>query len=144
SSSPAEVDYALDGRRQSLTTQRYRLRPNVFFLTSPELDFTLVGVAPNSELGVALSTYNPLPLIADEGKIITGELVNIVQHPRGEMKQVVVREGRLCDMPPRGEDPDVDPFTYYEADTEAGSSGSPVFNDQWEVIALHHSGLPRT
>ncbi|MEO5742223.1 MAG: hypothetical protein ABIS29_16680, partial [Vicinamibacterales bacterium] len=21
--------------------------------------------------------------------------------------------------------------------------GSPVFNDQWEVVALHHSGIPR-
>jgi V8-like Glu-specific endopeptidase len=24
-----------------------------------------------------------------------------------------------------------------------GSSGSPVFNDQWELVALHHSGVPR-
>jgi endonuclease G len=28
------------------------------------------------------------------------------------------------------------------ADTNPGSSGSPVFNDQWEVIALHHWGGP--
>ena len=28
------------------------------------------------------------------------------------------------------------------ADTEPGSSGSPVFNDQWEAIALHHWGEP--
>ena len=31
-----------------------------------------------------------------------------------------------------------------EADTEKGSSGAPVFNDFWEVVALHHSGVPRT
>jgi hypothetical protein len=30
-------------------------------------------------------------------------------------------------------------YLYYEADTEPGSSGSPVFNRQWEVVALHHS-----
>jgi V8-like Glu-specific endopeptidase len=29
---------------------------------------------------------------------------------------------------------------HYRAPTEGGSSGSPVFNDQWEVIALHHKG----
>src|SRR6185369_4641513 len=31
---------------------------------------------------------------------------------------------------------------HYEGDTEPGSSGSPVFNDQWELVALHHSGVP--
>lgn len=143
-SSVAEFDYALDSRRQSLTAQRYRLQPDQFFLTNAEFDFSLVAVASVSELGVNLQSYPWLPLIADEGKILTGELVNVVQHPKGETKQVVVREGRLLDMPPRGQDPGVDPFTYYEADTEPGSSGSPVFNDQWEVIALHHSGVPRT
>ncbi len=28
-------------------------------------------------------------------------------------------------------------------DTAPGSSGSPVFNDQWEVVALHHMGVPK-
>ncbi len=28
------------------------------------------------------------------------------------------------------------------ADTEPGASGSPVFNDQWQVVALHHWGSP--
>ncbi|MCK4825594.1 trypsin-like peptidase domain-containing protein, partial [bacterium] len=28
----------------------------------------------------------------------------------------------------------------YITDTLPGSSGSPVFNDNWQVIALHHSG----
>jgi V8-like Glu-specific endopeptidase len=25
----------------------------------------------------------------------------------------------------------------YEVDTEPGSSGSPVFNNKWELVALH-------
>jgi endonuclease G len=33
---------------------------------------------------------------------------------------------------------------HYETDTEPGSSGSPVFNDQWEIVALHHAGVPAT
>jgi hypothetical protein len=32
---------------------------------------------------------------------------------------------------------------HYHTDTSPGSSGSPVLNDQWEVVALHHSGVPR-
>ena len=30
----------------------------------------------------------------------------------------------------------------YLADTERGSSGSPVFNSEWQMIALHHWGGP--
>jgi hypothetical protein len=28
----------------------------------------------------------------------------------------------------------------YATDTEAGSSGSPVFDQQWQIVALHHRG----
>jgi endonuclease G, mitochondrial len=35
-----------------------------------------------------------------------------------------------------------DEFLHYEADTQPGSSGSPVFNDQWELVALHHASVP--
>ena len=59
-----------------------------------------------------------------------------MQHPRGEKKQVALRENRIVDIPDR--------FLHYAADTEPGSSGSPVFNDQWEVVALHHASVPLT
>lgn len=32
----------------------------------------------------------------------------------------------------------------YRSDSAAASSGAPIFNDQWEVVALHHAGVPRT
>ena len=32
----------------------------------------------------------------------------------------------------------------YTLPTEPGSSGSPVFDGDWSLIALHHSGDPRT
>ena len=60
--------------------------------------------------------------------------VNIVEHPNGWIKKLVVRENRLVAR--------LDQVLHYEADTEPGSSGSPVFNDGWEVIALHHWGEP--
>jgi endonuclease G len=28
---------------------------------------------------------------------------------------------------------------HYTSDTENGSSGSPVLNNQWELVALHHA-----
>ena len=35
-----------------------------------------------------------------------------------------------------------DLFLEYTTDTLPGSSGSPAFNKDWEVVALHHSGVP--
>ncbi|MFE8005330.1 trypsin-like serine peptidase [Streptomyces sp. NPDC057418] len=65
-----------------------------------------------------------------------GEFVNIIQHPRGEPKQLALRENQVIDM--------LDEFVHYACDTREGSSGSAIFNDQWEVAALHHSAIPKT
>jgi endonuclease G len=57
-----------------------------------------------------------------------------VQHPEGQKKQVALRDNRIVDV--------LDNFLHYEADTQPGSSGSPVFNDQWDLVALHHASVP--
>jgi len=127
------------------TPEEFELRPERFFLNDKDHDFALVAIASTSLNGGKLSDFGFCPLIAAEGKIVPGEPVNIIQHPLGQPKQVVIRDNRLLDLPkPTGLDPKLDRYAQYEADTERGSSGSPVFNDQWEVVALHHSGVPKT
>lgn len=105
--------------------------PGIFFIADHELDFALVAVDGTAE---QLAQFGFNPLTAAQGTVAIGEPVTIVQHPRGERKQVVVRENKTIDIPER--------HLHYEADTEPGSSGSPVFNNQWEVIALHHASVP--
>ncbi|AIQ93147.1 DNA/RNA non-specific endonuclease [Methylobacterium oryzae] len=144
SRSSLRMDFARDGARQSLAVQTFALDPERFFLSNKELDVALVAVGPISDVGVKLAQYGWLPLIPDEGKINIGESVNIVQHPQGQIKQVVVRSSELVDVANTRGETDVDRFLWYRADTKPGSSGSPVFNDQWEVVALHHSGVART
>jgi endonuclease G, mitochondrial len=109
----------------------HQLDAERFFLADEERDFALVAVAATPE---QLAPFGFNRLIEAEGKAIIGEFVTIVQHPRGEKKQVALRENRIVDIPDR--------FLHYAADTEPGSSGSPVFNDQWEVVALHHASVP--
>lgn len=107
-----------------------RLAPEVFFLTDRGLDYSLVALHPEAEP----AAYGWLPLIEEQGKVMVGEWVNIIQHPNGEPKQLALRENLVVD--------ELERFLHYRTDTAPGSSGSPVFNDQWEVVALHHSGVP--
>ena len=116
---------------------RFRLDPGAFFVTDAHLDFTVVLVAPDSsgrtpaEVSGGWNT-----LIPQQGKIVIGESMNIVGHPMGRLKEISIRENRL--------ELQLDDFLHYTADTQPGNSGSPVFNDQWEVVALHHQSVPRT
>lgn len=135
--SSIEFDYQRDRFGRDLTVHTFPLEPATFFLNDKALDFALVAVSPNGD-GGPLSRYLWCPLRPDAGKIVSGEPINIIQHPKGDRKQVVVRENRLIDSLDGA-----DIFYHYEADTEPGSSGSPVFNDQWEVVAVHHSGVPK-
>lgn len=135
-----EFDYQLDRFGKAVTAERFKLAPNKFFLNDKKLDFALVAVDSESETGKLLQEYGFSPLIKTQGKIAVGECVNIIQHPRGRMKQIVIRENKLVDIDMPAE---LGHLAHYMGDTEPGSSGSPAFNDEWEVIALHHSSVPK-
>jgi endonuclease G len=132
---PSRVEFnfqdGLDGATPSSVV--LNLDPDTFFATDPTLDYSVVAVRPSS--GEALSSFGFTRLIEQEGKVLVGEYLNIIQHPNGEPKQLALRENRLIDILPQ--------FLHYHTDTAPGSSGSPVFNDQWEVVGLHHSGVPK-
>ena len=60
-----------------------------------------------------------------------GQHVNIIQHPRKRRKEVAVQRNHLTNIYVNR--------VRYQTDTEPGSSGSPVFNNQWDLIAIHHA-----
>jgi endonuclease G, mitochondrial len=131
----AQFNYQYDLGSNSIVAVAFELDPAAFFLTNKTLDYTLVAVRETDLDGNNVSAYGWLPLIEEEGKAILGEYMSIIQHPRGDAKQLAARENQLVDLLPD--------FLHYRTDTEPGSSGAPVFNDQWEVVGLHHSGVPR-
>ena len=117
------------------TPQEFEFAPDTFFFTSEPLDYTVVAVHQQNVNGQERPIVGWNQLIRESGKTIVGEKVNIIQHPGGNPMKVVLHDNRIVDV--------VDDFLHYEADTEPGSSGAPVYNDQWEVGALHHSGVPK-
>lgn len=129
-----EFHYQDDENFMPRPTYSYRLDPEALFVTDKELDFTVVAVKDNPATGKNLSEFGHLDMIPEAGKILEGEYVSVIQHPRGGPKAVTLRENQVQSV--HGD------FIHYLTDTEPGSSGSPVFNDQWKVVALHHAGVP--
>lgn len=130
----AEFNYQDDVHFMPLEIISFRLDPRLFFITNEALDFTLVAVEPNNSNAVPLSNFGYLPLLPKPGKILEGEYVTIIQHPNGGPKAITIRENEVKFIS--------SDFVQYVSDTEPGSSGSPVFNDQWMVVSLHHAGIP--
>ncbi len=133
----AEFNYQEDINSTVGPIHTFRLSPEEFFFTSKELDFTLVAVKPTqvNGAGAALSEFGHLQLIEQSGKALLQESLSIIQHPGGDTKQIAMRNNQLVDI--------FDNFAHYLTDTKKGSSGSPVFNDSWQVVALHHAGVPK-
>lgn len=104
------------------------------FLTSAENDYSIVSLAPISASGARLSEFGYIELLPESGKVLKHEYINIIQHPGGNFKQVALRNNQVLGRK--------DQYLYYSTDTMPGSSGSPVFNEEWQLAGLHHMAVP--
>jgi endonuclease G, mitochondrial len=132
--SVAQFNYEVNLDLKERPMKSFRLTPERFFITDQKLDFTLVAIEEVSADGTKVSDFGFLPLISQTGKGLVGEYVSIIQHPSGAPKAVAIRENQILDV--------FDDYIHYSTDTMPGSSGSPVYNDEWLVISLHHAGVP--
>jgi endonuclease G, mitochondrial len=132
----AQFNYELDAEDAPLRSIKIRLAPEKIFVTSLDthFDFTIVALDDPQQQTQALGW---LPLDPRVNKIVEGEPAVSIQHPGQEDKKICLFESVLVD---RVDDPDL-PYLYYTTDTERGSSGSPVFNRNWQVVALHHGSV---
>lgn len=127
-------NFQLDASGQFARRVTFTLDPDHCFITAAEddLDFTIVALG--SADPPPSRTFGFCPLSDREDKHALGIPLNIIQHPQLRPKEIVIRNNLLTTRVSR--------VLHYETDTEVGSSGSPVFNDLWEVVALHHYGQP--
>lgn len=127
--------------------------PATAFVTDERLDFTIVAVRPIQVVNPNVREYGGLGiehLFTEDVAVGTGYgvipltrtryfpkggPVNIIQHPQGQPKQIAIHNNLIDSV-----HQDV---IRYTTDTEPGSSGSPVLNNLWELVALHHSAGER-
>ncbi|MFE9882212.1 trypsin-like peptidase domain-containing protein [Streptomyces sp. NPDC005784] len=113
---------------------RLDLDPRAFFVADERLDFALVQIAPGADGIPPGERFGWNKLSIQLGTLVIGEPANVIGHPMGHLKEIAIRNNALQLR--------LDDFLHYGTDTQPGNSGSPVFNDQWEVAALHHCGVP--
>jgi endonuclease G len=132
----AEAHYVLDIAGNPAPSYRFAVRGDIFYTSNQELDFSLVAVDPTAVDGEkTLAQFGYHRLIAEPNKVREGEAMTLIQHPGGERRQFAIRENQLIQIQ--------DKFLWYQSDTAPGSSGAPVFNDSFQVVALHHSGAAK-
>lgn len=93
-----------------------------------ELDFAVLRLA-------APQNRAPLRLYTDPAPFTPGRSfpVNVIQHPDGQPKRVAFRNNLVSAVD--------DTTVRYFTDTNNGSSGAPVFDDTWRVVALHRGSV---
>lgn len=119
-----------DGNVRSV---RLNLTPERFFATGDEkLDFALVAVGPLKNGKPPGTKFGKIRMRRAVGKVLLGKPLNIIQHPAGNPRKIAFRNNLLVSL-------DDQTRLIYQTDTMPGSSGSPVFNDEWQLVALHHA-----
>lgn len=84
---------------------------------------TARGWIPVPEVAPLITSDPPMPIL-------------ILQHPNTEPLKLAVDTAGVLSQSANGS------RIRYTTNTESGSSGSPCFNLDWELIALHHYGDP--
>ena len=100
------------------------------------LDVTILQFSKQDIPKIKELTKNtePFPIAKSLPDVDPSQRIYVIGHPFGGTLQISLQDNILLD--------DKDPLIHYRTPTVGGSSGSPVFNQQWQLIGIHHAGNP--
>lgn len=127
----AQFNYQRTWGGLNASYDEYDLDPDGLFKTSADDDWTVVKVKPKRGK-LAGKKWAVLEMSEQDPKV--DDFTIVIQHPSGGPKQIALYHNVIAFVDPAKR------VVQYLTDTEPGSSGSPVFDTNWNVIALHHSG----
>lgn len=127
-----QFNYRLDADGNMAEVDEWECDPEFMFITDDDLDYSIVKVKAKDgeEVGDIWGYFNLQYGVEPE----VNSRVNIIQHPLGRFKQIAFRDNQVKDVS--------EPYVQYLTDTDYGSSGSPVLDDWFNVVALHHQRVP--
>ncbi|MCG2592987.1 DNA/RNA non-specific endonuclease [Ramlibacter sp. XY19] len=134
----------LDGKPKS--PKLFDLNPSELYVADKDLDYCFVAIAAATADGESSAQFGFLRLFEQPGKVDPNrkQAANIIQHPLGQDKRVVLRDNYFMEPPKDRLDATGEQNSlFYGADTLKGSSGSPVCTDEWFAVALHRGGVPK-
>jgi len=117
-------NYQLDTEDKLRPTTAVPVLANGLFHTNSELDYTIVQLMDAPDFGT--------PLVLKPVRVHRDDRVTIIQHPGGHFKKISMQNNFVAYAD--------NCVVQYTTSTMPGSSGSPVFNDDFQVVAIHHSG----
>jgi hypothetical protein len=121
----AEFNYQIAWSGEPEPVRRFTCDAS-FFHNNKALDYAIVRVngAPGDIFGFVNLAKRAEPAVND--------FVSVIQHPQGGPKKIAFTDNKVSAV--------FGDLVQYSTDTEPGSSGSPVFNQDWEIVGLHHRG----
>ncbi|WP_315835256.1 serine protease [Bradyrhizobium prioriisuperbiae] len=111
--------------------------PDTPLPTADQLDYALLRLAaPIGETAAGGQPRGWIKLPTEVATLSPGDPLLIVQHPDGSPMKLAMDTDAFISTNPNGT------RIRYTTNTEAGSSGSPCFTMEWDLVALHHYGDP--
>lgn len=137
----ADKDWLVDSSPPSPVD--YQPEPKATLPRPDELDYALMRLAKpageesiggHEEPGSTRRGWIEVP--SEHPPLVPNSAMYILQHPKGDPLQLALETKAIRNVNVNGT------RVTYRTNTMKGSSGSPCFNHNWQLIALHHTGDP--
>jgi len=127
-SAKLQFDYRMHADGTASKVDEWKCDPDDMFKTNPSLDYSIVRVKKKNSKNVG-SVRGKFDL-RHGVSVSKNQRVNIIQHPQGRFQEIAFRDNQVKLV--------ADKYIQYLTDTDYGSSGGPVCDDYFNVVALHN------